>query len=77
MNTKKPNSKPNHLSSRGYLRIPQVLHLVPVSKSTWWTWVKDGKAPKPIKLGPKITAWKAEDINQFLDGFSSDTTEVA
>lgn len=35
---------------------------IPVSKSTWWAGVKSGRYPKPIKFGPRITAWKAEDI---------------
>lgn len=39
---------------------------IPVSKSTWWAGVKDGRFPKPIKLGPRITVWKAEDIEQLL-----------
>lgn len=39
---------------------------IPVSKSTWWAGVKDGRFPKPIKLGPRITVWKAEDIDQLL-----------
>lgn len=41
---------------------------VPVSKSTWWAGVKDGRFPKPIKLGPRITVWRAEDIRRLLCG---------
>lgn len=64
-------SNTHHLPFQGYLRIPQIVpHLVPVSKSTWWAWVKEGKAPKPHKLGPKITAWKASEIHQFLNDLS-------
>ena len=64
-------SNTNSPPLQGYLRIPQIVpHLVPVSKSTWWAWVKEGKAPKPTKLGPKITAWKASDIYQFLEDLS-------
>jgi len=33
----------------------------PVSKSTWWAGVKSGRFPKPVKLGPRITAWRAEE----------------
>lgn len=38
----------------------------PVSKSTWWAGVKDGRYPKPVKLGPKITAWRVEDIKELI-----------
>ena len=44
------------------LRLPQVLAIIPVSKSAWWQGCKDGRFPKPVKLGPRTTAWKASDI---------------
>jgi predicted DNA-binding transcriptional regulator AlpA len=50
----------------GYLRLPQVLQLIPVCKSTWWAGVKSGRFPKSVKLGPRTTVWRVEDIRQFL-----------
>jgi prophage regulatory protein len=44
------------------LRLPQVLALIPVSKSCWWQWVRDGKAPQPIHLGDRCTCWRYADI---------------
>ena len=41
---------------------------IPVSKSTWWQGVRDGRFPKPTKLGPRTTVWKAEDIRALFDG---------
>lgn len=64
-------SPPQQLPTEGYLRLTQVLRFIPVSKSTWWQWVKTGKAPQPIHLGPKITAWKASDIRSLLDKFEA------
>jgi prophage regulatory protein len=29
-------------------------------------WVKDGRFPKPVKLGPRITAWRVEDIRELI-----------
>ena len=58
--------------SIGYLRIPQILELIPIGRSTWWQWVADGKAPKPIKLGPRTTAWKAADIFQFIEDLEAE-----
>jgi predicted DNA-binding transcriptional regulator AlpA len=55
------------LPETGFLRLPAVLALIPVSKTTWWAWVKSGKAPRPVKLGPRMTAWKAEDIAEMID----------
>lgn len=51
----------------GFLRLPQILQLVPISKSAWWEGCKTGRFPKPIKLGPRTTAWKAEEIAALLE----------
>ena len=55
------------LSVIGFLRLPQILEIIPVSKSTWWQGCKDGRFPKPVKLGPKTTAWRAEDIAALIE----------
>lgn len=51
-----------------FLRLPQVLELIPISRSGWWKGVKTGLYPKPVKLSPRVTAWKASDIQAFIDG---------
>ena len=49
-----------------FLRLPQVLKMVPVGKSTWWAGVKSGRYPQAYKLGPRTTAWKAADILKLI-----------
>ena len=44
---------------------------IPVSKSTWWAGVRSGRFPKPVKLGPRTTAWKAEDIRALFGGLAN------
>jgi predicted DNA-binding transcriptional regulator AlpA len=54
----------------GFVRLSQILAPmgpIPVSKSTWWAGVKDGRFPKPTKLGPKTTVWRAQDIRELFD----------
>jgi len=53
----------------GYLRLPQILAIFPVGKSTWWAGCKTGRFPKPVKIGPRTTAWLAEDIIALLETF--------
>jgi len=53
--------------SKRYLRLPQVLERIPVSKSTWWAGVRKGFFPKPIKLSPRITVWLEADIDAIGD----------
>lgn len=52
----------NSTPPTGLLRLPQVLALIPVGKSSWWRGCKTGRYPKPVKLGPRTTVWRAEDI---------------
>ena len=57
----------------GFVRLSQILAPpgpIPVSKSTWWQGVKDGRFPKPQKLGPRTTVWKVEDIRALFEGDS-------
>jgi predicted DNA-binding transcriptional regulator AlpA len=54
------------LPETGFVRLPQVLSVFPVSRSTWWAGVKVGKYPQPVKLGPNTTAWRAEDIRSLI-----------
>ena len=54
----------------GLVRIKQILAPngpIPVSKSTWWQGVKDGRFPKPMKLGPRTTVWKVDDIRALFE----------
>ena len=68
------------LPNTGFLRLKQIVGspnsdrpivpIIPVSQSTWWDGVRTGRFPQPIKLGPKITAWKIEDIRRLIDSYS-------
>jgi prophage regulatory protein len=39
---------------------------VPVSPSTLWRWVAEGLFPRPIKLGPRVTAWKVSSLREWM-----------
>ncbi len=51
----------------GFVRLLTVLSLIPVSKSTWWAGIKTGRYPSPVKLGPRTTAWRVEDIRALIE----------
>lgn len=53
-------------STESFMRISQILQLIPISRSAWWQGCKNGRFPKPIKLGPRTTVWKASDINALV-----------
>ena len=70
----------NTIPETGFLRLRQIIGdsqsnppvppIIPVSRSTWWAGVKSGRFPAPIKLGPNITAWRAEDIRALIEKLS-------
>ena len=55
------------IPSIGFLRLPQILAIIPISKSAWWEGCRTGRFPKPVKLGPRTTVWRAEEIKAFID----------
>lgn len=63
------------LPESGFLRLAQIVGnpkagipaIVPIGKSSWWLGVRSGKYPKPLKLGPKTTVWKVEDIRNLIE----------
>lgn len=58
-----------YLPLTGYLRQAQLIPAIfPFSSATLWRKVKAGTFPKPVKLGPRITAWRVEDIREALQG---------
>ena len=73
------------LPETGYLRIshiignnkinPPIPAIIPVGKSTWWQGVKDGRFPKPIKLGVRTTAWRVEDIKALIINYAYQNSE--
>jgi len=58
----------------GFLRLPQVLHLFPVSRSAWWAGVKLGRYPQGVKIGPRTTAWRVEEIKALINRGRLDAT---
>lgn len=65
------------LPETGYLRLCQIIGdskatppipaIIPVSRSTWWSGVKSGRYPQPVRtLGSRITAWRVEDIRTLI-----------
>ena len=49
---------------------------LPFSKSTWWNGVKEGRFPAPVKLSPRITAWRVEDIRELIERLARKGGEI-
>ncbi len=58
------------LPEAGFVRLSAIIgpgRPIPVSRSTWWEGVRLGRYPQPVKLGPRITAWRVEDIRTLIE----------
>ena len=72
---KRKSVKTQNIPNNALLRLPQVLALIPVSRSAWWAGCKSGRYPKPVKLGPRTTAWRAADIAALLEKLTAEPEE--
>jgi len=48
------------------IRLPRVMELLGIQRSTVWAWVKSGKIPKGTKLSHKVTVWKESEILAYI-----------
>jgi len=49
------------------LRRPEVEARTGLSRSTIYLWLKQGKFPKPVKIGARVVAWRDRDIADWMD----------
>lgn len=65
------------LPETGFIRLKQIIGdpkanppippIIPIGKSAWWDGCASGKFPKPVKLGPRTTAWRVSDIRALIN----------
>jgi predicted DNA-binding transcriptional regulator AlpA len=70
MTATRPTSRGTTFPDTGLVRLSSILAPagpIPISRSAWWAGVRTGRYPKPVSLGPRITAWRAEDIHKLID----------
>jgi hypothetical protein len=46
MQNDKPELNTPELPQKGLVRLKQILQAIPVTASTWWYWVRQGRAAK-------------------------------
>ena len=57
----------NEPRKTGFLRLPEVLKLIPVGRTTFLIGVRSGRYPKSFKISDRLNAWRAQDIYEFID----------
>lgn len=59
-----------NLPDEGFVRLTSILAPdgpIPISRSSWWEGVRTGRYPKPVKLGPRTTCWRVEDVRALIE----------
>jgi prophage regulatory protein len=55
------------LPETGYLRLKAVLAVYPVSRSTWYRGVAEGRFPKPVALSARTVGYPVEGIKKLIE----------
>lgn len=61
------------VTTDSFLRLPEVLAIIPVSRATWYDGIKTGRFPAQVKLGPRVAAWRRSDIDRLVETLSHNT----
>jgi predicted DNA-binding transcriptional regulator AlpA len=44
-----------------YIRVKEILRVLPISRATWYRGIQSGIFPKPFKMG-RVSVWDADEI---------------
>lgn len=53
-----------------------VIARLDIPSTTLYRWIAEGRFPKPVKIGPRRTAFRVSDIEAWLNGRKESKTEV-
>lgn len=64
------------IPAEGFVRVSQligcrrrgIVPILPISRSGMYAAIREGRIPAPLKLGPKVIAWPAEQIRAMIEG---------
>jgi prophage regulatory protein len=57
------------------LTLDRVLEVIPISRELWWSGVKSGRFPAPIRLSPRKPAWRSSEIGLLVSGLRGERHE--
>ena len=55
------------LPETGFLRLADVLRLVPICRTSWYNRVRSGEFPQPVALGKRARGYRVEDVRALID----------
>lgn len=54
-------------NSHQLVKLPVVMALTAFGRASIFQYVKDGRFPKPIKIGARATAWRLVEVEAWID----------
>ena len=48
------------------MRLPEVVQLIGVSRSTIYRWMENGEFPRQVSLGGNTVAWLESDVEDWI-----------
>ncbi len=60
------NNAPVSLPEVGFLRLSDVLKLIPIAKTAWYAGVREGRFPAPVKLTRRASGYRVGDIRALI-----------
>ena len=56
------------MPEEGFVRLPIVLKVLGISRTALYNGIARGDYPKPIRLGPRMSVWRVDDIRKLISG---------
>ena len=63
------------LPAEGFARLPQVLHVLGIGKTCLWDGIKEGRFPRPVKISPRVSVWRVEDIRNLINSYAAGSAD--
>jgi prophage regulatory protein len=49
-----------------FIRLPELLTIVGVSRASIWNYVKAQTFPQPVKLSPRLVGWRESEVQNWI-----------
>lgn len=54
------------LPDTAIIRDRGVAAVLSISRNSVWRWSREGRLPRPVKLGQRVSGWRVGDVRAFL-----------
>lgn len=58
------------MSNTRLLRISEVLEVTGLRRSTLYSQIRRGEFPAPVKIGPRASAWRLDEVQDWIESLS-------